>query len=176
VPAPVAHDLERSNAVLAHVRQVHGFELVFEEPAVRGSPLRFPRPDHRRAVRVLDLDPVPRRARSIGCTQPLRDDAPRPILQACWKIRPPATGASQRGCGTLFSVQEVPTRSLTPEALQILGQTRKSLCELFVHKGRDIAPARARQFGVSLRLFPIALCSLRPAFHFQIPLLASTDF
>jgi hypothetical protein len=81
----------------------------------------------------------------------------------------PATGASQRGCGTLFSVQEVPTRSLTPEVLQILGQTRKSLCELFVHKGRDIASARARQFGVSLRLFPIALCSLRPAFHFQIP-------
>jgi hypothetical protein len=27
----------------------------------QASPLRFPRPDHRRAVRVLDLDPVPRR-------------------------------------------------------------------------------------------------------------------
>jgi len=27
----------------------------------RGSPLRFSRPDHRRAVRILHLDPVPRR-------------------------------------------------------------------------------------------------------------------
>jgi hypothetical protein len=30
------------------------------------SSLRFPRPDHRRAVRILHLNPVPRRARPVG--------------------------------------------------------------------------------------------------------------
>ena len=38
-------------------------------------PLRFPRPDHRRAVRVLHLEPVTRRARPVGRAQPLRHDA-----------------------------------------------------------------------------------------------------
>jgi hypothetical protein len=38
-------------------------------------PLRIPRTDHRRAVRVLHLEPVPRRARPVGCGEPLRHDA-----------------------------------------------------------------------------------------------------
>jgi hypothetical protein len=42
---------------------------------LRLSRHRLSRPDHRRAVRVLDLDPIRRPARSIGCAQPLRDDA-----------------------------------------------------------------------------------------------------
>jgi hypothetical protein len=70
VPAALAHDVERTHAVLAHVRQVHGFELVFEEPAVHRSPIGFPRPDHRRAVGVLHLEPIPRAARPIGRGHP----------------------------------------------------------------------------------------------------------
>ena len=66
----------------------------------------------------------------------------------------------------LFSVQEVPPSSLTPETLQILGHASKSLRKPLVHKVRDIALARAGQFGVSLRLFSIALCLLRSTFHF----------
>jgi hypothetical protein len=36
---------------------------------------RIPCPDRRRAVRVLHLEPIPRRPRPIGCRQPLRHDA-----------------------------------------------------------------------------------------------------
>jgi hypothetical protein len=39
------------------------------------SPLRFPRPDHRGTIRVLDLQPVTRRTRSVGRGQTLRHDA-----------------------------------------------------------------------------------------------------
>jgi hypothetical protein len=63
----------------------------------------------------------------------------------------------------------VPTNSLTPKTLQILGHASKSLCKPFAHKVRDIALARAGQFGVSLCFFPIALCLLCPAFHFNNP-------
>jgi hypothetical protein len=42
---------------------------------LRRSPLRIARPDHRRAVGVLDLDPVPRRPRPVGRGEPLRHDA-----------------------------------------------------------------------------------------------------
>jgi hypothetical protein len=38
-------------------------------------PLRLTRPDHRRAVRVLDLDPISRWPRPVGCAQPIRHDA-----------------------------------------------------------------------------------------------------
>jgi hypothetical protein len=41
----------------------------------RVSPLRFQRADHRRTIRALDLEPVPRRSRPVGCAQPLRHDA-----------------------------------------------------------------------------------------------------
>jgi hypothetical protein len=50
--------------------------------------------------------------------------------------------ATRRAAGFLFSIKEVPTSSLTPETLQILGQARKSLCKPFVYKARDIALAR----------------------------------
>jgi hypothetical protein len=44
--------------------------------------------------------------------------------------------------------------------------------QAFAHKVRDIALARAGQFGVSLCFFPIALCLLCPAFHFNSPQLS----
>jgi hypothetical protein len=40
--------------------------------------LRVSRPHHRRTVRVLDLQPIPRPARPIGRAQPLRHDASEP--------------------------------------------------------------------------------------------------
>jgi hypothetical protein len=63
----------------------------------------------------------------------------------------------------------VPTSSLTSEALQIVGHANKSLRKFFVHKVRDIAFAGTGLFGISLGLFPIALCSLRYAFHVSAP-------
>jgi hypothetical protein len=39
------------------------------------SPLSFPRADHRGAVRVLHLEPVPRRARAVRRAEPLRHNA-----------------------------------------------------------------------------------------------------
>jgi hypothetical protein len=39
------------------------------------SPLGLPRPDHCRALRILDLEPVPGRPRPIGRAQPLRHNA-----------------------------------------------------------------------------------------------------
>jgi hypothetical protein len=39
------------------------------------SPLSFPRADHRGAVRVLHLEPVPRRARRVRRAEPLRHNA-----------------------------------------------------------------------------------------------------
>src|ERR1700722_4096016 len=52
---------------------------------------------------------------------------------------------SYRGPGRnvfVISVQEMPTSTLTPETLQILGHARKSLRTLFRHKVRDVALAR----------------------------------
>ena len=74
MPATVAHDVKRPHAVLAHVRQVHRFEFVFEEPSVHGSPISVARSDHGRAIGILDFQPIPRRARPVRGAQPLRDN------------------------------------------------------------------------------------------------------
>jgi hypothetical protein len=57
-------------------------------------PLCISRPDHRRAARLLHLDPVPRRPRPIGCGEPLRHDALKAILQDWWKSVGPLVTAT----------------------------------------------------------------------------------
>jgi hypothetical protein len=47
VPAAVAHDVQRPRAILAHVREVHRLDFVFE-PVGHGFTIRLPHPDHRR--------------------------------------------------------------------------------------------------------------------------------
>jgi hypothetical protein len=42
--------------------------------------MAFTEANHRRAVRVLDLDPIARRSRSVGRSKPLRNDALKPEL------------------------------------------------------------------------------------------------
>jgi hypothetical protein len=63
------------------------------------SPLSFPRADHRRAVRVLDLEPIPRGARPVGRAQPLRHDAlqahPACLLEDRSAVRLPRSLASR---------------------------------------------------------------------------------
>jgi hypothetical protein len=54
-------------------------------------------------------------------------------------------------------------------SLQILGQPSKSLRKSLVHEVGDIALASAGQFCIPLGFFPIALRSLRSAFHFNTP-------
>jgi hypothetical protein len=65
---------------------------------------------------------------------------------------------------------------LVAAPFQILGQPSKSLRKSFVHEVRDITLARTGQFGVPLRFFPIALHSLRCAFHFNTPLFSQLTF
>jgi hypothetical protein len=64
-------------------------------PGWGSSPLHFPRPDHRRAVRVLHLDPVPRRPRPIWRAHSLGAIPSRPSLQACRKIRAPSSSCAR---------------------------------------------------------------------------------
>jgi hypothetical protein len=56
-------------------QQCQGFILHAKPRPVYVSPVGFPRPNHGGAVRVLDLDPFPRRAGSIRRAQPFRHDA-----------------------------------------------------------------------------------------------------
>jgi hypothetical protein len=52
-------------------------------------PSPIPMSHHRRAVRVLDLDPVPRRAGSIGAARRFETIPSKPIAQACRKTSSP---------------------------------------------------------------------------------------
>jgi hypothetical protein len=52
-------------------------------------------------------------------------------------------------------------------SLQILGHPNIPLGKSSVHEVRNIELSRTGQFGVLPCFFPIVLCSLRPAFHFQ---------
>jgi hypothetical protein len=74
------------NASLFHPHAATGHLVTHRQ---RASPLSLTRPDHRRAVRVFHLEPIPRRARPVGCGQPLRDDA----LQAHYAGMPEDGGA-----------------------------------------------------------------------------------
>jgi hypothetical protein len=56
-------------------QQCQGFILPAEPRPVYVSPVCFSRADHGWAVRVLHLDPVPRRTGPIGRAHPFRDDA-----------------------------------------------------------------------------------------------------
>jgi hypothetical protein len=54
---------------------------------IPASPLRIPCSDHGRAIRVLYLEPIPRRTRPIGRGQPLRHDALESHLAGMLKER-----------------------------------------------------------------------------------------
>src|ERR1700719_2931068 len=71
----------------------------------------IPCTDHRQAVRVLDLDPIPRRAGPIRRRQPLRHDALQPELAGV----PEYNGAVLVG----VIVQNDPGQSTVDQALQL---------------------------------------------------------
>ena len=104
-PGTAARPTVSFQCKLYHPRQgyVDDGGLLRTTATLRRSPHRFSRPDHRRAIRIPHLDPVPARARAVRRGEPLRDNASKPIWQVqrdedghtVWGLRTMTVG---RGC------------------------------------------------------------------------------
>jgi hypothetical protein len=77
------------------------------------------------------------------------------------------SGGFRRFLFAIAEKRDQRVREIFP-SLQIFRHPSITLRETSVH-ARNFRLAGSRQFGVFLRLFPIALCLLRPAFHFGPP-------